>query len=96
MQLCLICDPVYCSERCLCHVTEELFSLTFALEFCFVPDGSSRADTAVSHSGGHLPQKSTALKVLQNMFPLVTMQLQWKGWVWVFAHGPPRGGGCVW
>ena len=28
------------------------FSLTFALHFCFVPDGTGRAHASVSHSGG--------------------------------------------
>ena len=42
----------HCSERHLCHVTEGLSSLTFALHFCFVPDGSGRAHASVSHSGG--------------------------------------------
>ena len=37
---------------CLLHVTEELSSLTFALHFCFVPDGIGRAHASVSCSGG--------------------------------------------
>ena len=38
------------SERRLWHFTEELFCLTFALNFCFVPDSSGHAHTSVSHS----------------------------------------------
>ena len=33
------------------HVTEELFSLIFALHCRFVPDGTGRAHASVSHSG---------------------------------------------
>ena len=46
------CVCLYCSERCLWHVTDELFSLIFALHFCSVPRGTGRAHASVSHSGG--------------------------------------------
>ena len=43
--------PLHCSERRLRHVTEELSSLTFALRFCVVPDGTGRAQASVFHGG---------------------------------------------
>ena len=47
-----LCLPLYYSEGRLCHVTEELSSLTFALHFCFVPDGPGRAHASVPQRGG--------------------------------------------
>ena len=44
------CVCLYCSERRLWHVTEELFSLIFVLHLSFVPRGTSRAHASVSHS----------------------------------------------
>ena len=34
------------------HVADELFSLTLALHFCFVLNGTGRAHASVSHIGG--------------------------------------------
>ena len=31
------------------HITDEISSLTFALHFCFVPEGTGRARASVSH-----------------------------------------------
>ena len=47
-----ICHLVGSSERRPQHVTEELFSLIFALHLCFVTDGTGRAHASVSRSGG--------------------------------------------
>ena len=54
-----VCTLVCYSERRLWHVTEGLFSLTCALHFRFVPDGTGHARASVSHSGNrHWTQKA--------------------------------------
>ena len=54
--------PLYCNERRLRHVTEELSSLTFALHLCFAPDGTGRAHASASHgAGGASPSSNASL-----------------------------------
>ena len=87
-----LCWPLYRSERRSGHVTEELFSLTFALHFCFVPDGTGRARASVSPGGGDEGLRSP---VVGQWYVLRAMQSGWGGG----GDTRPvrcggRGGGC--
>ena len=62
------------------------------LHRCSVPRSTGRAHASVSHS--HLPRRLTAPKALKELLPPITMELWWKGPMWVLVHGLGGEGGA--